>query len=128
MGPLLYLVFFLSGAAGLVYQVVWARLLNEIFGVTVYAVTTVLATFLGGLALGGLALGGIADRGRDPLRFYGWLEIGIGVTGLAGTWIVRALEPLHTWAANRYAPSSAALVAVRVLLASAVILPPTFLM
>jgi spermidine synthase len=125
---LLYLVFFLSGAAGLVYQVVWARLLNEIFGVTVYAVTTVLATFLGGLALGGFVLGGVADRRAEPLRFYGWLEIGIGVTGLAGTWVVRALEPLHVWAANRFAPASAALVAVRVLLASAVILPPTFLM
>jgi len=59
----IYVLFFLSGIAGLIYQVVWSRLLNEIFGVTVYAVTTVLATFLGGLEpLGGFILGRVADR------------------------------------------------------------------
>jgi hypothetical protein len=36
-------LFFVSGAAGLVYQVAWSRLLDEIFGVTAYAVTAVLA-------------------------------------------------------------------------------------
>src|SRR5881409_254724 len=90
----LYGLFFLSGAAGLIYQVVWMRLLQEVFGVTVYAVTTVLATFLGGLALGGFSLGGLADRAGDPLRVYGWLEIGVGVTGLLGTLTVHALEPV----------------------------------
>ena len=39
----IYLLFLLSGAAGLLYQVVWSRLLHEIFGVTAYAITTVLA-------------------------------------------------------------------------------------
>ena len=80
----LHALFFLSGAAGLVYQVVWSSLLHRVFGVTVYAVTTVLATFLGGLALGGVILGRVADRQRLPLRFYGWLEIGIALTAVAG--------------------------------------------
>jgi len=123
-----YLLFTLSGAAGLVYQVVWARLLNEIFGVTVYAVTTVLATFLGGLALGGVVLGRAGDRSANPLRFYGLLEVGIAITALIGAWIIAALEPVHIWAANRFAPSSAMLTVVRVLLACVIILPPTFLM
>jgi spermidine synthase len=121
-------LFLVSGAAGLVYQVVWARILNELFGVTAYAVATVLATFLGGLALGGLVLGRIADRRADPLRFYAWLELGVGLTGLVGTWTIRALDPLYLSVARRLAGDSAALVAVRVLLASVVILPPTFLM
>jgi spermidine synthase len=108
--------------------VVWVRLLTEVFGVTAYAVTTVLATFLGGLALGGIVLGRLADRAADPLRFYGWLEVGIGVAGVLGTATVGALEPLHVRAASRLASDSAALVAVRVLLAMPVILPPTFLM
>jgi spermidine synthase len=123
-----YALFFLSGAAGLMYQVVWSRLLNEIFGVTVHAITAVLATYLGGLALGSWVLGRAVDRRADPLRFYGWLELGIGATALAGTWMIRALDPIHIWAASRMAPDSLALLVVRSLLASVVILPPTFLM
>src|SRR5215813_3723204 len=49
-------LFFASGAAGLVYEVVWSRLLKELFGVTAYAVAAVLATYLAGLALGGWLL------------------------------------------------------------------------
>ncbi len=124
----IYLLFTLSGAAGLMYQVVWSRLLDDIFGVSVYAVTTVLATFLAGLALGSVVLGRAADRSRDPLRWYGVLEIGIALAAWGGTWLIGALEPAHIWAANQFAPDSAALLGVRVLLASTVILPATFLM
>ncbi len=124
----LYFLFFLSGAAGLVYQVVWSRVLHEIFGVTVYATTAVLATFLGGLALGALVLGRFADRTPNPLRLFGWLEIGSGLAALASTWVTGALEPLHVWAANRFATDATTLIALRMLLAAVVILPPTFLM
>jgi spermidine synthase len=120
--------FFLSGAAGLVYQVVWSRLLTEVFGISAHAVTAVLATYLGGLALGSWLLGRYADRYDPPLRLYGLLEIGIGATALAGAWLVRALDPVHTWAASRLEPDSIALLGFRVVLASAVVLPPTILM
>jgi spermidine synthase len=125
---LLYALFLLSGAAGLIYQVVWSRLFHELFGITVYAVTTVLATFLGGLALGGWWLGRAVDRRSDPLRFYGLLELGIAVSAVVGTLVLRALDPLHVAAANRLAPDSPALVLVRLLLASIVVLPCTILM
>jgi spermidine synthase len=46
------LCFFLSGAAGLIYQVAWGKALGLVFGHTVYAIATVLAVFMGGLALG----------------------------------------------------------------------------
>ena len=121
-------LFFLSGAAGLIYQVVWSRLFEQVFGVTAHAVTAVLATYLGGLALGGWLLGHAADRSRSPLRLYGWLEIGVAATALAGTAFVRAFDPVHVWAASRLAPDSLALVGVRALLASVVVLPPTILM
>jgi spermidine synthase len=45
-------LFFISGAVGLVYQVVWLRQLTLIFGATAYASSAVLSTFMGGLALG----------------------------------------------------------------------------
>lgn len=124
----IYLLCFLSGASGLVYQVVWARMLNQVFGVTIHAVTAVLATFLAGLALGSMVLGPLMDRRADPLRSYAWLEIGIALTALAGTALISAFDPVHVWAANRWAPDSVALMCIRSLLASAVILPPTFFM
>ena len=61
--PTLCLLFFASGACGLVYQQLWLRQLSLVFGVTVYAVATVLAVFFGGLALGSF-LAGRWSRGR----------------------------------------------------------------
>jgi hypothetical protein len=49
---LLLLLFFLSGISGLIYQVLWLRILSLVFGVTVFAVSTVLASFMAGLAVG----------------------------------------------------------------------------
>ena len=50
--------FFLSGAAGLLYQVVWSRQLHLVLGSTTEAVGVVLATFMAGLGLGALLSGG----------------------------------------------------------------------
>jgi spermidine synthase len=121
-------LFFLSGAAGLIYEVVWSRLFKDVFGVTAYAVAAVLATYLGGLALGSWALGRAADRPSDPLRLYGFLEIGVAATALAGLPAIHLFDPLHAAAAARLAPGSPALACLRVVLASMIILPPTFLM
>ena len=56
------LCFFLSGAAGLIYQVAWGKALGLVFGHTVYAIATVLAVFMGGLALGSAWWGAAAQR------------------------------------------------------------------
>jgi len=123
-----YALFFVSGAAGLVYEVVWSRLLKDLFGITAYAVAAVLATFLGGLALGAWLLGRRVDRDPRPLRFYGYLELGVGAAALLGTVVLRVLEPLHHAAAVRWPPGSPILLLVRVAIASLVVLPPTLLM
>jgi len=52
--------FFFSGAAGLIYQVVWTRMLTQIFGNTTYAIATVLSAFMAGLAIGSYLFGQIA--------------------------------------------------------------------
>ena len=72
--PLLVL-FVLSGAAGLVYEVVWARQLVLVFGNTSQATATILTGFFGGLAVGGFVGGRVADRVGRPLRLYGALEL-----------------------------------------------------
>src|ERR1035438_2391302 len=59
--PALLVCFFFSGAAGLIYQVVWSKALGLIFGHTAYAVATVLAVFMAGLASGSAWIGRRSD-------------------------------------------------------------------
>ena len=58
-----YLLFFASGISGLMYQVVWLRMLSRLLGVTIYATSTVLAAFMGGLALGSFFIGRLITLG-----------------------------------------------------------------
>ena len=78
----LYALFFLSGLSALVYEIIWQRMLNLVFGVSTLSVSAVLAAFMGGLALGGFLFSTAADRAKRPLRLYALLEAGIAVTGL----------------------------------------------
>lgn len=88
------LLFVLSGAAALVYQVVWSRLLATVFGVTSFAVATVLVSFMGGMALGAALLGRAADRAKRPLRMFAILEAGIGVYALLLPVLLRGMDLL----------------------------------
>ncbi|HEX4047349.1 MAG TPA: fused MFS/spermidine synthase [Elusimicrobiota bacterium] len=85
---LLFLAF-LSGTAGLVYEVLWARQLALLFGSTALAQTLVLSVFLGGLSAGGLKLGRRADRTPSPARLYARLEWGVALLGLAAPLLLR---------------------------------------
>jgi spermidine synthase len=71
-------LFFLSGACGLVYEVVWMRMLTLVFGATAFATAAILSAFFAGLALGSLYFGRRADRSRNPLALYAGLEAGVG--------------------------------------------------
>lgn len=82
------LCFFLSGFAGLVYEICWIRQAALVFGSTIEAFSTVLATFFAGLALGSYLFGGIAQRLRRPLRLYAILEV-----VLAGLALARSRSP-----------------------------------
>ena len=94
---LLYLIFFLSGATGLVYEVIWVRLTGLVFGNTSHAIAVVLGAFMTGLALGSWWLGRRADRSQSVLRFYGMLEIGIGVSASLVPLAFRSLDSVY-WA------------------------------
>lgn len=85
-------IFVASGAAGLIYEIVWFRLLTYLFGATLLAVSTVLTSFMSGLALGSWALGRRADTMRRPLRFYAILELGIAASALLMPWALQAIE------------------------------------
>ena len=92
--PTLFLLFFLSGGCGLIYQVVWVRMLGFVLGSTVLAVSTVLTAFMAGLALGSFFFGRLVDRRTDALRIYAYLEIGIGLFGLAMPALLQGLSPV----------------------------------
>ncbi|MFL9944643.1 fused MFS/spermidine synthase [Paraburkholderia agricolaris] len=84
--PLLLL--FASGAASLIYQVLWIKQLALVVGVEVQAVTTGVSAFFAGLALGGWVFGRLADRLLRPLRLYALLEAGVLVLAVASTWLL----------------------------------------
>src|SRR3954470_7120389 len=79
---LIAICFILSGATGLIYEVLWARMLGLVFGATTLAVSTVLAAFMGGLALGSALAGKLAQKIKKPLSTYGLIEIGIAIYAL----------------------------------------------
>src|SRR6202167_4941982 len=120
--------FFLSGAAGLIYQVAWAKALGLIFGHTAYAVATVLAVFMAGLASRSAWIGRWGESWDRPIVLYAWLEFGVAATAaisLAGLAGVRA----GYVAAYPYAGGNGmVLLAIRFLGAALVLFLPTFLM
>ena len=77
------LCFFLSGAAALILQVLWTRMLGHVFGATALAVSTILTVFMGGLALGSHLGGRWAARLQRPLLVFALLESAVGLYGLA---------------------------------------------
>jgi spermidine synthase len=86
---LVFVLFFASGAAGLVYQLLWLRQLTLIFGATAYATSAILSTFMGGLALGSYWAGRRADLwSNPPLATYGKLELGIAAYAVAIPWLL----------------------------------------
>src|SRR5215212_4826284 len=86
--------FVLSGATGLIYEVLWARMLGLVFGATTLAISTVLAAFMGGLAIGSALAGKLAQRIRKPLSTYGLMEIGIAVYALLVPLLFRWIDHL----------------------------------
>lgn len=75
-------LFFLSGALGLIYEVLWQRALSLSFGVTGFAIAIILAAYMSGLALGTWIGGRLAPRIPRPALAYGALEVGIGLYAL----------------------------------------------
>lgn len=125
---LLLLFFFLSGACGLIYEVVWTRMLTLVIGNTVFSVTTVLTAFMGGLALGSYLAGRIIDRRYDPLKVYGLLEGAIGLYCLLIPWLIEALVPLYRLVYLSLQHSFYALSLTRFLICGSLLLVPTTLM
>jgi len=113
------IVFGLSGMAALIYEVVWSRLLQTIFGSTVYSTSTIFAAFLLGFSIGAFLFRKIADTTNRPLFFLSLIEILIGLYGILIIFIFEIILKIYI-----YLPSS---LIVRIILFFIVLLPPTIL-
>jgi spermidine synthase len=121
----LHLAFFASGAAALIYEVVWMRRLSVVLGATAPATAATLAALFLGMGIGNALFGGLAARLRRPLVSFAFLEAGIAVAALG-------VDPLLSRVALPFvAPDVLAggwLLAARMAVATAVLVPPAILM
>ena len=94
-GPFLVL-FAVSGAAALIYEVVWTRLFTLHMGHGLAAASAVLAAFMGGLAAGAGAAGRYAGAlpPRRALTLYAALELAIAVLAVLMPLLLVAVRPL----------------------------------
>ena len=125
---LISVCFTLSGAVGLIYEVLWMRRLGLVFGATTVAVSVVLAAFMGGLALGSALTGRSALRIARPLRAYAWIEIAIGLYALVLESAFRAIDHVDAALWQKIHPGAFGFALARFLLAAIVLLIPTSLM
>src|SRR2546421_12271089 len=77
-----YLLFTVSGFAGLIYESIWTHYLKLFLGHAAYAQSLVLAVFMGGLAAGAALCARISDRLRSPLLAYAAIEALVGAFAL----------------------------------------------
>jgi spermidine synthase len=128
MGWFVFILFFVSGACGLIYEVVWSRMMVLIFGRSVLAVGIVLAAFMSGIALGSYVLGKYADRSRNPLRLYAFYEIGAGLTAFVSSFLLTRTVPVHIWIHETFGGSPMMHSLVRFVMVFALLILPTTLM
>jgi spermidine synthase len=128
MHVLALLMFALSGAAGLVFEVALQRSISRAFGVSAFATSTVLAAWMTGLAVGAVLFGRAADRSKAPLKLYAWLELGIGGAAAVTPFVVPTIITGFASLASGAAPDDPRLLFGRFVLAFALTLVPTLLM
>ena len=117
---LLLWLFVVSGAAALIYEVVWFQMLPLVIGSSFVSLGTVLAAFMGGMGLGSLLAPRLAGA-RHPLRVYAALEVGIAACGLAVLWGLPLMSALYTGLGGGS-------LAVRAAIAGICLVPPAMLM
>jgi len=121
-------IFLLSGAAGLIYEIVWSRQLVLVFGNTTQAVSAILTGFFGGMAIGAVVGGRIADRVRSPLRMYGLLELALVVVVLVTPATFGLIHEAYRGIYPSLEGSPQVLALVRMALAILALAPATLLM
>src|SRR5690348_9709058 len=120
--PILVL-FFGSGCAALIYEVVWLQQLQLVIGSSAVSLGLLLTTYIGGLFLGSIVAPRLISPERHPLRVYGALELGIALLAII---IFSALHSVDSFYVGRAAEGFPNLL-LRGILSMVCLLPPTIL-
>jgi len=122
--PILLLLFVGSGAAALIYEIVWFQMLELFVGSSSVSIGVLLGTFMGGMCLGSFLLPRYISPRHHPLKVYALLEITIGIIGLLLLLVLPLVGRVYTvW--GGYGITGYLL---RGLVASICLLPPTLAM
>lgn len=124
MLPLGILLAFGSGAAALIYEIVWFQILELVVGSTAVSLGILLATYMGGMCLGSWLFPRVFRDTRHPLRVYALIELGIGILGI----LVLDLIPLAGNVYTVWGGYGVAGFLLRGSVAAACLAPPTLLM
>lgn len=125
---LLYVLFGLSGFAGLIYESIWSHYLKLFLGHAAYAQTLVLCIFMGGMAIGAWLVGLWSSRIRHPLLAYAAVE---GVLGLAALCFDPVFRAVQFWVFDALIPQFSSPVSIDLAkwtVAAAIILPQSILL
>ncbi len=122
--PVLLILFFGSGCAALIYEIVWYHFLQLAIGSSAVSLGVLLATFMGGLCLGSLALPRLGWVKQHPLRVYAVIELGIALFAVLVLAGVPLIDRVYIAGAEHGLPS----MLLRSLFAAVCLLPPTILM
>jgi spermidine synthase len=90
--------FFSSGISGLIYQILWTRMIVKVIGGAPYAISIILTIFMGGLGLGAYLVSKNIDRIKETerlLKTYGLLELAIGIYAVAIPLLLKGFLPLY---------------------------------
>lgn len=124
-----YLLFFFSGLAGLIYEIVWGRLFVFVFGSTTNSLVATMAAFMGGLALGSFIIGRRVDRLPTPKlhQVYSLLEVGVGLSAALTLALIPSLKYVYSGLTDG-STVTLGLLGIKFMLSILVILIPTTLM
>lgn len=121
-------IFFASGAAGLIYEILWMRQLAQLFGSTSQSAAVTTAAFFIGIAAGSYFWGRNAHKLKNPLKTYAMLEFGIVLAGLFYFLLFQVYFLLYSSIFEAFSGSGFLFALVKILLSILLICPASFLM
>ncbi|MEO9803860.1 MAG: fused MFS/spermidine synthase [Reichenbachiella sp.] len=125
---LIIFLFFLSGGVSLLYEIVWAKQLQFLFGSSIYSISTILSSFFSGMALGSYLLGKWETKIK-PIFIYAGIELVIGIYCLISFFLIGLIDHIYLTLVPFLTGSNSILsLIIKFLLSFGVLIIPTTLM
>lgn len=128
LATLAIVIYFFSGTCSLTYEIIWQRLLKLILGNTTYATSITIAVFMGGLALGAYLVRDKADRIKNRLLVYGWIEMAIALCALLTPLLLRGMDAAFVLFFRSFALQPPVLLILHIIISTVILAVPTVLM